>query len=89
MTIKESSVGTDCALGFSTVTNNDVRMNELLKIQNMCLHRVRRKDAVKMKVWIAGGTCSATILGNSLHSMSLCSSLVLCMDLFIFFNGST
>lgn len=64
MTIKESSEGTDCALGFSTVTDNDVIMKELLKIRNMCLHRARRKDAVKIRVWVAGGICSAAILGK-------------------------
>jgi len=40
VTVKEISAGTDCALSFSKVANNDVRMQELLKIQNETLHRI-------------------------------------------------
>lgn len=84
MIIKESSVGTDCALGFSTVTSNDVRMKQLLKMQSLYLHIVREMEAGKMKVYVAGHMCSAAILGKSLFSMSLCSSLVFCL-IFLFY----
>lgn len=89
MIIKESSVGTDCALGFSTVTSNDVRLEQLLKMQSLCLHRVRGMDTGKMKIYGAGSMCSAAILGKSLFSMSLCSSLVFCLIFSFYFNGRT
>lgn len=54
MIIKESSVGTDCALGFSTDISNDVRMKQLLKMQSLYLHMVREMEAGKMKVYVAG-----------------------------------
>lgn len=89
MIIKESSVGTDCALGFSTDISNDVRMKQLLKMQSLYLHMVREMEAGKMKVYVAGHMCSEAILGKSVFSMSLCSSLVFCLIFFILFNGRT